>query len=180
MILSSSQTSKGIANANVIAAAKNYNFPAAAVRKNDLNIPPPAVDGNAILRMEVELRDKHQAPKKQGKNKAKQFKAMDLNVENANVNVDVSMEKVCESRNSLIAYESKAWHLHFTLVLFNSLQILDDLLRKLELEHVVWYSDKGGNYYQVIFPVASGEPCETALHCLVELGIGKKFNSSVR
>jgi hypothetical protein len=28
--------------------------------------------------------------------------------------------------------------------------------------------------------VASGEPCETVLHCLVELGIGKKFNSSVR
>lgn len=66
--------------------------------------------------------------------------------------------------------------------LFNhfNLKILDDLLKKLEVEHVVWYSDKAGNYYQVIFPVASGEPCETMLHCLVELGIGKKFNSSVR
>jgi hypothetical protein len=48
------------------------------------------------------------------------------------------------------------------------------------VEHVVWHSDKAGNYYQVIFPVASGEPCETMLHCLTELGIGKKFNSSVR
>ena len=37
-----------------------------------------------------------------------------------------------------------------------------------------------GNYFQVIFPTTSGEPCETTLHCLVELGIGKKYNSSVR
>ena len=59
-------------------------------------------------------------------------------------------------------------------------KILDDLLRKLEIEHVAWYSDKTGNYFQVIFPTTSGEPCETTLHCLVELGIGKKYNSSVR
>lgn len=77
--------SSGILNANVIAAAKNYNLP--AVRKNDLNIPPPANDENAILRMEVELRDKHQPAKKQGKNKVR----LDLNVPN----VDVPMEKVC-------------------------------------------------------------------------------------
>lgn len=76
--------SPGLLNANVIAAAKNYNFP--AVRKNDLNIPPPA-DGNAILRMEIELRDKNVPAKKKGKAKG----AMDLNVHS----VDVSMEKVC-------------------------------------------------------------------------------------
>lgn len=81
----------GTINANVITAAKNYNLP--AVRKNDLNIPQSS-DGNAILRMEVELRDKHQPPKKQGKGKAKQFGAMDLNVGNAVNSVDVSMEKV--------------------------------------------------------------------------------------
>lgn len=52
----------------------------------------------------------------------------------------------------------------------SSTQILEDLLKKLEVEHVVWYGDKAGNYCQVIFPVASGEPCETALHCLVEVG----------
>lgn len=83
--------SLGAVNANVIAAAKNYNLP--AVRKNDLNIPPPA-DGNAILRMEVELRDKRQPPKKQGKAKAKQYEAMPLNVGEAVNSVDVSMEKV--------------------------------------------------------------------------------------
>lgn len=62
------------------------------MRKNNLNIPP-ATDENAILRMEIELRDKHQPAKKQGKNKAKQFAAMDLNVGNVQ-SVDVSMEKV--------------------------------------------------------------------------------------
>lgn len=81
----------GILNANVIAAAKNYNLP--AVRKNDLNIPPPT-DQNAILRMEIELRDKHQPVKKHGRNKAKQFEATDLSAQNV-PSVDVSMEKVC-------------------------------------------------------------------------------------
>ena len=89
-MLNRSTHSLGTVNANVITAAKNYNFP--AVRKNDLNIPP--VDGNAILRMEVELRDKHQQQKKQGKAKAKQFEAMTLNVGDAVNSVDVSMEKV--------------------------------------------------------------------------------------
>lgn len=74
----------GILNTNVIAAAKNYNLP--VVQKNDLNVPSPT-DENAILRMEVELRDKHQPAKKQGRNKAR----LDLNVPN----VDVPMEKVC-------------------------------------------------------------------------------------
>lgn len=85
----------GSLHANVIAAAKSYNLP--AVRKNDLNaVPPPAppADENAILRLEVELRDKHQKPKKPGKFKAKQFGAMDLNVGNAEGGFDVSMEKV--------------------------------------------------------------------------------------
>ncbi|CAO1377115.1 unnamed protein product [Diamesa tonsa] len=117
-----------------------------AVRKNDLNAPD---NTNAILRLEVELRDKNQPLKKNAKNKAKHVLNKNLNVDNI-PNVDIPMEK-----------------------------ILDELLKKLELEHVVWYSDKGGNYYQVIFPTASGESCETALHCLTELGIGKKLNSSV-
>jgi hypothetical protein len=82
----------GALNANVIAAAKNYNLP--AVRKNDLNAGPAAPENeNAILRMEVELRDKHQKPRKAGKQKAKQFAAMDLNVGTGH-GVDVSMEKV--------------------------------------------------------------------------------------
>lgn len=88
--LSTTFVRTGILNANVIAAAKNYNLP--AVRKNDLNIPPPA-DENAILRMEIELRDKNQPTKKHGRNKAKHFEATDLSAPNVQ-SVDVSMEKV--------------------------------------------------------------------------------------
>jgi hypothetical protein len=83
-------------NANVISAAKNYNLP--AVQKNDLNIPSPSSDENAILRMEIELRDKHIPAKKQAKNKAKQ---MDLNVHN----VDVAMEKVCYSPSERFSWD---------------------------------------------------------------------------
>lgn len=84
--------SLGVLNANVISAAKNYNLP--AVRKNDLNIPP---DENAILKLEVELRDKNVPAKKYGKNKA----AMNVNVAGANLR-EVCMEKVRDSCNSLI------------------------------------------------------------------------------
>lgn len=162
----------GLLNANVIAAAKNYNLP--AVPKPDLSIRPPVADENAILRMEIELRDKHQPAKK--RNKVKQFAAMDLNVGNSpNVVLDVCMEKVRVNCLSLTRFDILLLHSRHCRQ-----QILDDLLKKLEIEHVVWYNDKPGNYCQVIFPVASGDPCETTLHCLVELGIGKKFNSSVR
>jgi hypothetical protein len=67
------------------------------VRKNDLNIQqPPNGNTNAILRAEVELRDKNLPAKKRGKNKGKQFgTTMDLNVGgNIANNVDVPMEKV--------------------------------------------------------------------------------------
>lgn len=57
--------------------------------------------------------------------------------------------------------------------------VLSDLLIKLEVEHVSWTHDKLENYFQVIFPAASGERTETILHCLIELGIGKRYNSSV-
>lgn len=58
-------------------------------------------------------------------------------------------------------------------------KILSDLLIKLEVEHVTWNQDKLENYFHVIFPAASGERTETILHCLIELGIGKRYNSSV-
>jgi hypothetical protein len=82
------KSSLGLSSANIIAAAKNYNLPPA--QKNDLNIS--SAEENAIVRMEVELRDKHQPAKKQGKNKAK----VDLNVPN----VDICMEKVSVLLNS--------------------------------------------------------------------------------
>ncbi|XP_038206235.1 uncharacterized protein LOC119828206 [Zerene cesonia] len=50
--------------------------------------------------------------------------------------------------------------------------ILHELLRKLDVEHVVWISDEIGNYFEVIFPLPTGDKCETMLHCLTQLGIG--------
>ncbi|CAK9802052.1 Uncharacterized protein MJ1221 [Anthophora quadrimaculata] len=57
--------------------------------------------------------------------------------------------------------------------------VLEELLKKLKVEHVVWHKDKGDMYYEVIFPVPAGEPCENCLHCLTEMGIGVKMNSIV-
>lgn len=71
-------------NAEIVSAAKNYNIP--ALRKNDLNIPDD-ISSTAIIKTEVELRNKNQPAKKRAKNKA------DLNVVNIK-NVDVPMEKV--------------------------------------------------------------------------------------
>lgn len=58
--------------------------------------------------------------------------------------------------------------------------MLDELLKKLEIEHVLWQADRVGHYYQVLFPLPAGDPCETTLHCLTELGIGVRANSTVR
>ncbi|CAK9832454.1 Uncharacterized protein MJ1221 [Anthophora retusa] len=57
--------------------------------------------------------------------------------------------------------------------------VLEELLKKLKVEHVVWHKDKEDMYYEVIFPVPAGEPCENCLHCLTEMGIGVKMNSIV-
>lgn len=64
--------------------------------------------------------------------------------------------------------------------IFKKLQVLEELLTKLDIDHVTWNSDKHGYYYTIIFPLESGEPCETTLHCLTQLGIGMKLGSSVR
>ncbi|XP_026481684.1 uncharacterized protein LOC113388527 [Ctenocephalides felis] len=58
-------------------------------------------------------------------------------------------------------------------------KVLDELLKKLYVEHATWCSDKSGNYFEVFFPVAAGAPCENMLHCLTELGIGRTLNSVV-
>ncbi|KAE8737215.1 hypothetical protein FOCC_FOCC017320 [Frankliniella occidentalis] len=58
-------------------------------------------------------------------------------------------------------------------------RVLEGLLKKLEIEHVVWCADKNSLYYQVFFPVPSGDATENCLHSLTELKIGKKHNSAV-
>ncbi|GAB0094505.1 uncharacterized protein DMENIID0001_098120 [Sergentomyia squamirostris] len=58
-------------------------------------------------------------------------------------------------------------------------KVLEELLKKLEIENAVWSVDKKGHFHQVIFPLPSGDPCETTLHCLTELGIGIRLESNV-
>ncbi|XP_076684801.1 uncharacterized protein LOC143377454 [Andrena cerasifolii] len=70
--------------------------------------------------------------------------------------------------------------LRATTPVFVSMEtVLHELLKKLKVEHVVWCKDKENMYYEVIFPVPAGEPCENCLHCLTEMGIGVKMNSIV-
>ncbi|XP_041631616.1 uncharacterized protein [Drosophila kikkawai] len=58
-------------------------------------------------------------------------------------------------------------------------KVLEELLVKLEIEHVTWTTSKKGYFHHVVFPLQAGAACETTLHCLTELGIGTKLNSSV-
>ncbi|KAG6444766.1 hypothetical protein O3G_MSEX003581 [Manduca sexta] len=62
---------------------------------------------------------------------------------------------------------------------FTMESILQELMTKLQVEHAVWTSDKLGNYFKIIFPLPTGDRCETMLHCLTELGIGVKWKSIV-
>ncbi|XP_072947715.1 uncharacterized protein [Epargyreus clarus] len=55
---------------------------------------------------------------------------------------------------------------------FTMESILQELLKKLHVEHVIWTSDRTANYYKVVFPLPTGDQCETMLHCLTQLGIG--------
>ncbi|XP_028156010.1 uncharacterized protein LOC114349732 [Ostrinia furnacalis] len=62
---------------------------------------------------------------------------------------------------------------------FTMESILQELLNKLYVEHVSWMSDKAGNYFEVTFPLPTGDECETMLHCLTQLGIGIQCKSIV-
>ncbi|XP_058815997.1 uncharacterized protein LOC131679306 [Topomyia yanbarensis] len=142
----------------------------------NINVPENAVQSseqsetaNAILRLEVELRDKHalqQNNRRPGKPRPSPGRGPPPppppvisspfaghgggGNKRRNDNCFVPMEKV-----------------------------LDELLKKLEIEHVLWQLDRSGHNFQVLFPLAAGDPCETTLHCLTELGIGLRANSSV-
>ncbi|KAL0270829.1 UNVERIFIED_CONTAM: hypothetical protein PYX00_008109 [Menopon gallinae] len=58
-------------------------------------------------------------------------------------------------------------------------KVLEELLRKLEIENAVWCEDREQHYYQVIFPREAGDETENCLHALKELGIGSRLNSIV-
>lgn len=59
-------------------------------------------------------------------------------------------------------------------------QILQELLVKLHVENDVWMRDKAGKFFEIVFPLPTGDRCETMLHCLTQLGIGVKYKSIVR
>ncbi|XP_058058489.1 uncharacterized protein LOC131209435 [Anopheles bellator] len=138
-----------------------HQVPGPQVPNLNINLPESvprtgtAPTGDAILRLEVELRDKHAVHGRRPRGQRAGPKPPPYGVANVlkgppNVAGSVPLEKV-----------------------------LDELLKKLEVERVIWHPDKEGQYYQVVFPLAAGDPCETTLHCLTELGIGVLYNSSV-
>ncbi|XP_028036485.1 uncharacterized protein LOC114247672 [Bombyx mandarina] len=89
-----------------------------------------------------------------------------------NIPVHLTQEQYCDQ--AFMQLESIKEEDFFTME-----NILQELLKKLRIEHVVWVSDKVGNYHEVIFPVKTGDHCETLLHCLTQLGIGVKCKSIV-
>ncbi|XP_043068627.1 uncharacterized protein [Drosophila bipectinata] len=142
---------------------------------NNLNINLPE-NNNAILRLEVELRDKNVAKYRRGggggpgighvggapKRNGAQGPALGpRQVQGAPDTT--TLAGPLDSRNLVVPLE----------------KVLEELLVKLEIEHVTWTTSKKGYFHHVVFPLQAGAACETTLHCLTELGIGTKLNSSV-
>ncbi|CAD7086023.1 unnamed protein product [Hermetia illucens] len=131
---------------------------------NNLNINLP--DNNGVLRLEVELRDKNAGKQKRGAGRGYGRGGV------GQAGRGGGRVKATRTPNN----EQKSSSAD---VLIPMEKILEELLSKLEIEHVTWTTDRKGYYHHVIFPIPSGEPCETTLHCLTELGIGIRWNSSV-
>ncbi|XP_017856632.1 PREDICTED: uncharacterized protein LOC108609421 [Drosophila arizonae] len=144
---------------------------------NNLNINLPE-NNNAILRLEVELRDKNvpkyrrgggvggmagagrgASPGRGGAAAAKRVAPGGPGGGAASGTPAVPLDR----RNLVVPLE----------------KVLEELLAKLEIEHVTWTTSKKGYFHHVVFPLQAGDACETTLHCLTELGIGTKLNSSV-
>ncbi|XP_075149482.1 uncharacterized protein LOC142223482 [Haematobia irritans] len=151
---------------------------------NNLNINLPE-NNNAILRLEVELRDKH-APKYR--------RAAGIGMPSAPaIGYGVKGRGGGVSRpgghnrphgegggggSGVGAITTVMTDLKGNAIIPLE-KVLEELLVKLDIEHVTWTTSKKGYFHHVVFPLQSGEPCETTLHCLTELGIGTKLNSSV-
>ncbi|XP_037960440.1 uncharacterized protein LOC119689640 [Teleopsis dalmanni] len=115
---------------------------------------------NAILRLEVELRDKNAPKYRRG---VAGRGGMGIAATRGGVKRPAATTTQADNPGILVPLE----------------KVLEELLVKLEIEHVTWTTGKRGYFHHVIFPLQAGEPCETTLHCLTELGIGTKLNSSV-
>ncbi|XP_015587341.1 uncharacterized protein LOC107264023 [Cephus cinctus] len=91
----------------------------------------------------------------------------------------IPLDGEIQSKRRLPARGTAASHLRKEPVFVSMETVLDELLKKLRVEHVVWCKDKEDMYYEVIFPVPAGDTCENCIHCLTEMGIGRKMNSIV-
>uniref|UniRef100_A0A1A9UPM2 DUF389 domain-containing protein n=1 Tax=Glossina austeni TaxID=7395 RepID=A0A1A9UPM2_GLOAU len=131
----------------------------AARSGNNLNINLPE-NNKAILRLEVELRDKHAPKYRRGGGVGRAGGRGIVGGAGAR-NLP---QQMLDTRDFAVVPLEK---------------VLEELLSKLEIEHVTWTTSKKGYFHHVVFPLQSGDPCETTLHCLTELGIGTKLHSSV-
>ncbi|XP_046866419.1 uncharacterized protein LOC6651798 isoform X2 [Drosophila willistoni] len=149
---------------------------------NNLNINLPE-NNNAILRLEVELRDKNVPKYRRGVGGARgagvprgggggargggvagtAAAVKRAGEAGAGPEAGTGAKLATDNRNLVVPLE----------------KVLEELLVKLEIEHVTWTTSKKGYFHHVVFPLQAGDACETTLHCLTELGIGTKLNSSV-
>ncbi|XP_017466474.1 PREDICTED: uncharacterized protein LOC108359231 [Rhagoletis zephyria] len=137
-------------------------LPPAPTPPSNLNINLPE-NNNGILRLEVELRDKHAPKYRRGMGRGVGAgRGQGIGVGAGGKRAPAS-PKIVEDQSAIVPLE----------------KVLEELLTKLEIEHVTWTTSRKGYFHQVVFPLPSGEPCETTLHCLTQLGIGTKLNSSV-
>uniref|UniRef100_A0A0A1X8K9 Uncharacterized protein MJ1221 n=1 Tax=Zeugodacus cucurbitae TaxID=28588 RepID=A0A0A1X8K9_ZEUCU len=143
-----------------------------AAGNNNLNINLPESNNNGVLRLEVELRDKHAPKYKRGMGRGVGGMGAGRGQVGGGGGGFAGGPVVGGRRASPKAADDKSAMVPLE-------KVLEELLTKLEIEHVTWTTSRKGYFHHVVFPLPSGEPCETTLHCLTQLGIGTKLNSSV-
>ncbi|XP_053958105.1 uncharacterized protein LOC128863155 [Anastrepha ludens] len=149
----------------------NTASPSVMAGNNNLNINLPE-NNNAILRLEVELRDKNAPKYKRGMGRGVGAGRGQFGGGGAGGGRGAAspVGKRAAAPAKLLDEQS---------VIVPLEKVLEELLTKLEIEHVTWTTSRKGYFHHVVFPLQAGEPCETTLHCLTQLGIGTKLNSSV-
>ncbi|XP_051858157.1 uncharacterized protein LOC117564698 isoform X2 [Drosophila albomicans] len=151
---------------------------------NNLNINLPE-NNNAILRLEVELRDKNVPKYRRGVGGGVPGRGRGIGQgRNAAAAIADARAGAGEAAASALnkgtgAAATLAVPLDRRNLVVPLEKVLEELLVKLEIEHVTWTTSKKGYFHHVVFPLQAGDACETTLHCLTELGIGTKLNSSV-
>ncbi|XP_060644867.1 uncharacterized protein LOC132783611 isoform X1 [Drosophila nasuta] len=151
---------------------------------NNLNINLPE-NNNAILRLEVELRDKNVPKYRRGVGGGVPGRGRGIGQgRNAAAAIADARAGAGEAASSALnkgtgAAATLAVPLDRRNLVVPLEKVLEELLVKLEIEHVTWTTSKKGYFHHVVFPLQAGDACETTLHCLTELGIGTKLNSSV-